>query len=138
MSTARHPRTDGFTERVSETVQTLLRCYCPESGSDRASYLSMVEYCYNCVTNEVARHSPFEVMHGFQPSTPADRLFPLSGTTMDAADRLTNNLVIRNVFKQTLILSKERMTTRSTRSPPTFRGEDLVYLSTRGLHIRLQ
>jgi hypothetical protein len=28
MSTARHPRTDGLTERVHQTMQTLLRCYC--------------------------------------------------------------------------------------------------------------
>jgi transposase InsO family protein len=28
MSTVRRPRTDGFTERVNETKQTLLRCYC--------------------------------------------------------------------------------------------------------------
>jgi len=28
MSTARHPRTDGATERVNQTMQTLLRCYC--------------------------------------------------------------------------------------------------------------
>jgi hypothetical protein len=27
MSTARHPRTDGLTERNNETMQTLLRCY---------------------------------------------------------------------------------------------------------------
>jgi hypothetical protein len=41
-STARHPRTDGLTERVNESMQTLLRCYCAESGSDWNSHLSMV------------------------------------------------------------------------------------------------
>ena len=46
MSTARHPRTDGLTERVNQTMQTLLRCYCAESGFDWTSHLSMVEfYC---------------------------------------------------------------------------------------------
>jgi hypothetical protein len=28
MTTARHPRTDGSTESVNQTMQTLLRCYC--------------------------------------------------------------------------------------------------------------
>ena len=28
MSTDRHPRTDGSTERVNQTMQTLLHCYC--------------------------------------------------------------------------------------------------------------
>ena len=138
MSTARHPRTDGLTERVNESMQTLLRCYCAESGSDWASQLSMVEFYYNCSTNEAARHSPFEVMYGFQPSTPADRLLPLTGATADAADRLTNIVEIRDVVKQLLILSKERMAARTTRSPPNFSVGDLVYLSTRGLHIRSQ
>jgi hypothetical protein len=34
-------------------------------------------------------HSPFEVMYGYQPSTPADRLLPLVGATMDASDVLS-------------------------------------------------
>ena len=100
--------------------------------------LSMVEFYYNCSTNEAARHSPFEVIYGFQPSTPADRLLPLTGATADAADRLTNIVEIRDVVKQLLILSKERMAARTTRSPPNFNVGDLVYLSTRGLHIRSQ
>ncbi len=44
MITARHPRTDGLTERVNETMQTQLRYYSAESGSDWASHLSMVEF----------------------------------------------------------------------------------------------
>ncbi len=34
MSTARHPRTDGLTERVNQTMQTLLYNYCAEFGFD--------------------------------------------------------------------------------------------------------
>ena len=138
MSTTRHPRTDGLTERVNESMQTLLSCYCAESGSDWASQLSMVEFYYKCSTNEAARHSPFEVMYGFQPCTPADRLLPLTDATADAVDGLTNIVDIRDVVKQLLILSKERIAARTTRSPPNFNVGDLVYLSTRGLHIRSQ
>ena len=75
-------------------------------------------------------------MYGYQPSTPTDRLLPLTGATVDAADRLTNIVDIRDVVKQLLILSKERMTAKTTRSPPNFNVGDLVCLSTRGLHIR--
>jgi hypothetical protein len=138
MSTARHPRTDGLTERVNQTMQTLLRCYCAESGFDWTSHLSMVEFYYNCSINEAASHSPFEVMYGYQPSTPADRLLPLVGASADAADRLTLIADIREVVTQLLKLSKERIAARSTRSPPIFQPGDLVYLSTRGLNIRSQ
>ena len=77
MSTARHPRTDGLTERVNQTMQTLLRCYCAESGFDWTSHLSVVEFYYNCSINKATSRFPFEVMYGFQPSTHADRLLVL-------------------------------------------------------------
>jgi hypothetical protein len=69
MSIARHLRTDGLTERVNQTMQTLLRCYCAESGFDWTSHLSMVEFYYNCYINEATSHSSFEVMYGFKSST---------------------------------------------------------------------
>jgi len=49
----------------------------------------MVEFYYSCSINEATTHSPFEVMYGYQPSTPADRLVLMVGATTDADDRLT-------------------------------------------------
>ena len=54
MSTARHPQTDGLTERVNETMQILLRCYTTESGFDWVSYLRTIEFNYNCSINEAS------------------------------------------------------------------------------------
>ena len=65
VSTARHPRTDGLTERVNQTMQTQLRCYYAESGFDWTSHLSIVEFYYICSINEATTHSPFEVMYGY-------------------------------------------------------------------------
>ena len=48
MTTARHPRTDGLTERVNQSMEIILRCYCAKSGFDWTSHLSMVEFYYNC------------------------------------------------------------------------------------------
>jgi hypothetical protein len=123
MSIVRHPLTDDLT--FKETVQTLLRCYCTESSLDWASRLSMAEFYYYCSTNQAARYLPFEMIYGFQSSTPADRLLPLVRTSAEAADRFTNIVEIRYVVKQLLILSKERMTARSTQSPPYFTFEIL-------------
>jgi len=81
MSTVRHPRTDGLTERVNQTMQTLLRCDCGKSSFDWTLYLSMIEFYYNGSINEESTHSPFEVMYGYQPSTLADRLLPLASAT---------------------------------------------------------
>ena len=92
----------------------------------------MVDFYYDCSINEATSHSPFEVMYGFQPSTPAKRLLPLAGATAEAADRLTMIRDIRDVVHQLIKLSKERMAARSTRSAPLFQPDDYVYLSTKG------
>jgi hypothetical protein len=138
MSTARRPRTDGLTERVFQTMQTLLRCYCAESGFDWTSHLSMVKFYNNYSINEATAHSPFEVMYGGHPSTPADRLLPMVVATADAGDRLTLIVDIQDVVNQLLKLSKERMAARSTRTAPMFLPGDLLYLWTKGLHIHSQ
>ena len=74
MSTTRHPRTNGLTERLNQTMQALLRCYFAESDFIWISHLSMVELYYNCSINEESTHLSFEVIYGYQPSTPTDRL----------------------------------------------------------------
>jgi hypothetical protein len=77
----------------------------------------MVEFYYKFSINEATTHSPFEVMYGYQPSTPADRLFPLTGSTTHTSDRLTLIAHIRDVVNQLQKLYKERMATTSTRTP---------------------
>jgi hypothetical protein len=99
MSTARHPQTDDLTERVNETLQVCLRCYRAESGFDWVSHLPMVEFYYNCTINESSKYSPFEVAYDFQPSTPSDRLLPLTGAPAPDADRLTELANVREVVR---------------------------------------
>jgi len=132
MSIARHPRTDGLTERVSQTMQTLLRCYCAEFGFDWTSHLSMVEFYYNFSVNEPTTHSPFEVMYGYRPSTSSDRLLPMVGDTTAAVIRLILIANIRDVVNQLLKLSKERMTATSTRTASIFSQEILFIFRRKG------
>jgi hypothetical protein len=80
----------------------------------------MVEFYYSCSINEATTHSPVEVMYGYQPSTQADRLFPLVDATTDATHRLTLIANIRDVVDQLLKLCKERMAAKSTRNAPIF------------------
>jgi hypothetical protein len=107
-----------LTERVNQTMQILSRCYCAEYDFDWTSHLSMFEFYYNRSINEGTTHSPFEVMYGYQPSTPRDRLLPLTGVTTDAFDRSTSIANIRDVVNQLLKLSKEMMAAMSTRISP--------------------
>ena len=119
MSTARHPQTDGLTERVNLTMQIVLCCYIYESGFNWVSHLPMVDFYYNCSINESSKHYPFEVSDGFQPATLADRLLSLTGTRASDADRLTDLASTRDVVRELLTLSKQQMTARSSRPAPT-------------------
>jgi hypothetical protein len=96
----------------------------------------MVKFYYNSSINGATTRSPFEVMYGCQPSTSIERILPMVGATADGADRLILIADTRDVVNHLLKLSKERMAAISTRIAPIFQPGDLVYLSTKGFHIR--
>jgi hypothetical protein len=98
----------------------------------------MVEFYYNCSINEASNHSPFELSYGFQPATLADRLLPLTGSLSLVADRLTVLASVRDVVRELLTLSKQRMAAHSAKPAPIFVAGDFVFLSSKGLHIHLQ
>ena len=85
MSTSRRPQTDGLTERVNETMQSLLRCVCAEAGYDWSSHLDMIEFAYNSTVGDAAKHSAFEITYGYNPPGPADLLLPNTSTTSNTA-----------------------------------------------------
>ena len=103
-------------------MQILLRCYTKESGFDWVSHLPMVEFYYKCTINESSKHTTYEVIYGFQPATPADRLLPLTGAPAFVADRLTELANVREVVHELLTISKQRIAARSSRPAPIFCG----------------
>ena len=138
MSTARRPQTDGLTERVNETMQSLLRCYCAEAGYDWSDQLDMIEFQYNSFTSESTKHSPFESSYGFQPAAPVDRMLPSVGADSAADERLKQLADTQAVVKELLQLSKDRQAAKRTSYTPKFKPGDLVFLSTKGLNIHSQ
>ena len=92
----------------------------------------MVEFYYNCSINEASKNSPFEVSYGFQPTTLANILLPLTGTPAPAYERLTNLASVRDVVRELLTLSKQRMAARCSKPAPTFVVGDFVFFSLKG------
>jgi hypothetical protein len=80
----------------------------------------MVKFYYNCSINEASKHSTFEVSYGFHPTTHADRLLPLIGAPAPIAERLTALASVKNIVRELLTLSKQRMAARSSRPAPIF------------------
>jgi hypothetical protein len=60
MSTAYHPQTDGQTERMNRTMQTMLRSYA-ERREDWEEWLSFVAAAYNSTPQESTKRTPFEM-----------------------------------------------------------------------------
>jgi hypothetical protein len=98
----------------------------------------MDEFYYNCSLTEFSKHSPFEESYGFQPVTLADRLLPLIVAPALFADSLTKLASVRDVVRELLTLSKQRMVACSSRPSPIFAVGDFVFLSSKGLHIHSQ
>lgn len=68
MSTARHPRTDGQTERANRTLKEMLRSYVNHKQNDWDEYLAPLEFAYNNHRQASTGHSPFYLNYGQHPS----------------------------------------------------------------------
>jgi hypothetical protein len=67
LSTAFHLQTDGQTERMNQTLEQYLRCYCSKNQTEWADRLSQAEFAVNNSLHHALRMSPFEILYGFNP-----------------------------------------------------------------------
>jgi hypothetical protein len=91
MSSSRHPETYGLTERVNNTFQQLLRCFCCYDGSDWTALLPQVEFVNTASRALGIEHTPFEANFGFYHEEPPDLMFsmrPSIPVSQDARERL--------------------------------------------------
>ncbi|KAL4375796.1 hypothetical protein GQ457_02G026700 [Hibiscus cannabinus] len=66
--------TDGQTEVVNRVLSTLLRAVIKKNIKTWEDCLPHVEFAYNHVVHYAANMSPFEVVYGYNPTTPLDML----------------------------------------------------------------
>ena len=72
MSTARHPQSDGQSEREIRTLITALRSFCNEHQDDWDDYLDMLELGFNSAVQASTQHTPYELLYGRAPRLPID------------------------------------------------------------------
>jgi hypothetical protein len=63
-----HPQGDGQTERVNQTLEQYLRCYCNYQQDNWAALLPLAEFAYNNAPNETTGTSPFFANKGYHPT----------------------------------------------------------------------
>jgi hypothetical protein len=63
-----HPEGDGQTERVNQTLEQYIRCYCNYQQDNWSTLLPIAEFAYNNATNETTGTSPFFANKGYHPN----------------------------------------------------------------------
>lgn len=109
MSTARHPQTDGQTERLNRTLEEMLRSFVAYDMRDWDTLLPAVEYAYNDSVQGSTQHTPFYMNYGFHPRAPAamiDRSAPARCPA--AADLLNRMTVAAEQARANLVKAQER------------------------------
>jgi len=139
MSTARHAKTDGQSEREIRTLITALRAYCNEHQDDWDDYLDMLELGFNSSIQASTQSSPFELLYGTKPRLPIDvalaSVAPKNPAAIDRAQRMHSALI----FAQSkLLTAQQRQAANANRHlrEASFAIGDAVLLSTEGLQMR--
>lgn len=70
MSSSNHPRTDGQTERINQTLKRLLKSYAGNNHRTWDKFLPQIEFVFNLTPNRVIHAAPFEVDLGNIPNEP--------------------------------------------------------------------
>jgi hypothetical protein len=63
-STAYHPQTDGYMERVNQILEFMLRMHVMHQPKKWEDYLPLVDFAYNNGYQESLKMSPFKVLYG--------------------------------------------------------------------------
>jgi hypothetical protein len=129
LSSSYHPQSDGQTERLNQTMETFLRCFCNACPSKWSEWLPLAEYWYNNCHHSAVGFSPFEALYGYSP-----KHFGLRASDATASSELTSWLedrqVITSLIKQHLARAKLRMKRQADkkRSERKFEVGDKVFL----------
>jgi hypothetical protein len=133
MSTARHPETDGQTERANRTLEEMLRAYVSPYQDDWDEHLLAVEFAYNSAEHASTKYSPFYLMFGQHPHVPLSFLTPAEnpGHAQGADEVLERMAEDLERAKGNLRDAKERQTKQANkrRRDYTFAVGEKVLLS---------
>ena len=76
LSCAYHPQSQGSTERNQKSIITLIRAFVNQQQTNWAHYLHSVVWALNCTEAQAVGTSPFMLIFGRVPLSPADISLP--------------------------------------------------------------
>ncbi|GBG79538.1 hypothetical protein CBR_g29685 [Chara braunii] len=133
-SSARHPQTDGHTERAHQTAQMMLRTLIRPDQKDWVDRLPDIEFAYNTSVHPAIGVTPFELHHGGRKGRIfADLLLPrpvdIDAACSPASVRKYRELLTqaRANMQKSQVRMKQQVNRR--RVPCPIRAGDLVWVS---------
>src|SRR5260370_5131767 len=72
LSTSHHPQHDGQMEQQNQTLEVALCTYVAGSKSNWVKWLPALAFAYNSMAHTSMGYSPFFLLYGFEPCSPAD------------------------------------------------------------------
>ncbi|GBG76844.1 hypothetical protein CBR_g23059 [Chara braunii] len=130
-SSARHPQTDGQTERAHQTAQVLLHTLIRPDQKDWVERLPDVELAYNSSIHPAIGMSPFEFEHGSPVTSLLDTITPRTVKSDDHVLflRWMQELLVKACDQ--MAKTQQRMSQQANRQrlPCPFRAGDLVWVS---------
>lgn len=139
MSTARHPQTDGQSERANRVVEEMIRHYINPSLTDWVDHLPMLEFAYNSSVQASTAASPFYLNYGHHPLSVLDVAYPVHLSSIsDSAECMLDNIRTAVTNAQHHIQKSQDRQTRyanKLRRDVQYSVGDLVLLSSDGLKL---
>jgi transposase InsO family protein len=135
MSTARHPQTDGQSERMNRTLEEMLRAYAVEAPQ-WDDLLPALEFAYNDSAQDSTRHTPFFLNYGFHPHSPLGLLSQAQVVSCPASrDYLARISSAADSAKRLLTAAQQRQATayNRRRRDIAFKVGDQVMVSAEAL-----
>ncbi len=72
LSTSHHPQHDGQMEQQNQTLEIALCAYVAGSKSNWVKWLPALAFTYNSTVHTSMGYSPFFLLYGFEPCSPAN------------------------------------------------------------------
>ena len=139
MSTAFHPQTDGQTERMNSVLEDMLRHYVSPDQQDWDLFLSLAEFCMNNAYKSSIQCTPFQLVYGKNPKTPASaHLQNIKEQNPTATLRARDMHEHLDKAKACMLAAQNRDKTYADKrsQPLTFEVGQRVLLSTKNMQIK--
>jgi len=134
MSTAFHPQTDGLAERANRTIEEMLRAVIDrKTHNNWDELLTPLEFAYNNSVHRSTGYTPFYMLYGFHPHTPATLLNVRSSSAPAVDDVLRTISSTIQLAKYNLHNAQHRQSVDANkrRRDENFLVGEKVYVSTK-------